>query len=177
MGVGWEMLINFIHSTGIIDQEQRDGWLKLGWDVLVAIGAQQDEEVNREEDPVQMYLDGLEQLILQGRVFLRHRDHPDDVEFDRPTLAHRANNAEMLGWYDDMYYYLMDDPTYNTIVSFYRQGNRTFPDSARGIKVKLLECGLLHADPSSTFKHRMRIGDMSPNVLRILRRPPHTPRM
>lgn len=167
--IGFEMGIFYAHAQGILSNQERDDWLALGWDILLAVGQHQDTEINREEDPVRMYFEALEHMLLQGNVFLRHRRACDDPAMDKPQIGSRTTNAAFVGWYDDVYWYLLDKPAYNAITAFYRAGGNVFPDSSRGIKVKFLEQGILHPDPSDTYRHRINLGEDSPWVLRVLR--------
>jgi len=159
MYLGWEMVITYMHSQGVIDDTQRDEWLKYGWQILIEVGAQQDIDINREEDPVKLYFESLNNMLMQGTIYLRHREAYDNAVLDKPSVGTRQNNAAFIGWYDDNYWYLLDKPTYNAVIGFYRNGGMVFPDSARGIKVKLLERGMLHPDTSETYRHKMKVGD------------------
>lgn len=167
--IGWEMGIRYAHAHGIIDDDMLDEWLDFGWGVLVQLTQQQDAEINREEDPIRMYFEAIDHMLLQGTVYLRHQQDHANALLDRPTVDKRQPNAAFIGWYDDAYLYLLDQPTYNAVASFHRAGGRVFPDSARGIKVKLLEQGRLHPNQSDKYRYRLSIGNDQPWTLRVLR--------
>ncbi len=173
LAIGWEMGIQHAYEVGALDADERAGWIELGWNTLVALGEQQDSSVNAEEDPVKLYMLGITQMISQGNVFLRHAEYPDDGSMDNPEISKRTSNPAFLGWYDDKYWYLMDQPAYNAVFQFYRGGGRVFPDSKRGIKTKLMEKDLLHPHASRGLRYRLAIGDTLHDVLRIVR--PDTP--
>lgn len=167
--MGWEMGMTYLHSQGIIDAEQLAGRLQYGWDILIQVGALQDADINREEDPLKLYFEALENMIMQGTAYLRHRDDPNNVELDKPRPAHRQPTAAFLGWYDSDYWYLLDKPTYSAVMTFYQRGGMVFPDSARGVKVKLLERGMLHPSESDHYRYKIKVGDEYVWVHRITR--------
>jgi len=167
--IGFEMGILYAHAHGILSNQERDDWLAAGWDILLAVGEHQDREINKEEDPIRMYFEALEHMLLQGSIFLKHRRDYNDPALDKPPLGSRQTNTAFVGWYDDTYWYLLDKPVYNAVTAFYRSGGNVFPDSSRGIKVKFLEQGMLHPDPSDKYRHRINLGEDQPWVLRILR--------
>lgn len=167
--IGWEMAITYLHSQDVVDDTQRDEWLQYGWEILVEVGAAQDADINREEDPIRLYFEALDNMLMQGTVYMRHRYQHDDASQDRPTLATRQTNAAFIGWYDDHYWYLLDKPAYNAVMQFFHNGSMVFPDSARGIKIKLLERGMLHPDISESYRHKVKIENDFVWVHRITR--------
>jgi len=175
MYIGWEMGMTYLHDMGIIDDDQYSGWLQYGWDILLKVGDLQDSDINREEDPIRLYFEAIDNILMQGVGYLRHRDAPDNPATDKPTIANRQTNASFLGWYDDNYWYMLDKPAYNAVMDFYRHGGMSFPDSARGVKIKLMERGMLHPDPSEAYRHRIKIGNDLVWVHRITREPEKKP--
>jgi DNA primase catalytic core len=169
MYLGWEMFIKYARDLHAVSDEDAEALMALGWDTLLSIGEHQDEEINREEDPLRMYYDALEQMLTQGTVYLRNVNSPDNPQTDKPTKARQAPNGEFLGWYDEQYWYLIDQAAYNAVKGFYRAGGTVFPDSARGVKVKLRESGHLHPTGSEPYRYRLTVGDQTPWVLRIAR--------
>jgi len=167
--IGWEMGLRYAHAHGVLDDDDLAEWLRWGWDNLILLSQQQDAEINREEDPLRLYFEALDHMLLQGTVYMRHRYDANNAQMDKPQPMNRQPSAAFIGWYDEQYWYLLDQPAHNAVIQFHRAGGRVFPDSARGIKVKLLEQGLLHPDPSDKYRHRINLGDDMPRVLRILR--------
>jgi hypothetical protein len=168
MNIGWEMFIRYLQEIQVIGCDEAETRLAYGWDVLLSIGEHQDAEINKEEDPIRMYFEALEQMLLQGTVYLKHASL-ETAAADWPKPENRTDHADFLGWYDDNYYYLIEKGVYNSIIKFYRAGGTVFPDSSRGIKVKFLERGILHPTPSDKYRYRLQVGDQRPWVLRILR--------
>jgi hypothetical protein len=88
---------------------------------------------------------------------------------DKPAPAHRQPAAQFLGWYDANYWYLLEKPMFNAVMEFYRHGGSVFPDSARGVKIKLLERGMLHPSDSDRYRYKVKIGPEYIWVHRITR--------
>jgi hypothetical protein len=165
LAVGWEMGLRHAHEIGALNRAEYEGWLSMGWDTLIALGEQQDSDINAEEDPVKMYVTAIQQMMSQGTIYLRHKDTGEE----KPSIDKHINNPEFLGWYDDRYWYLMDQPTFNAVFQFYRSGGRSFPDSRRGIKTKLSEQNILFPHAGRGNLYRLRLEDGLEDVLRILR--------
>jgi DNA primase len=164
--LGWEMFLNYAQHVGALEVDY-DDLRELGWSVLVALGDAQ-QVTAQEEKPVDMYISALSELIAQGSVYLRHREYPEIEEKTLPTGQHKAVGAEFLGWHDDQYLYLIPGVTFKTINLFYRGRGVVFPDTERGVKVKMKEEGLLFPTERSqkTFLYQMPL-DGRPWVLRI----------
>ena len=95
--------MQYAQHRGVLTDIEFDTLRELGWGVLIALGdAQQD--VAQEEKPVEMYLTALRQLLYQGAIYLRNREHPDMVDKEYPRLSTRAANAEFVGWYATLFH-------------------------------------------------------------------------
>ncbi|MDY6877343.1 MAG: CHC2 zinc finger domain-containing protein [Chloroflexota bacterium] len=159
MYLGMELGLEYAEVTGAIDGDTRVAMGETGWGVLLGIGEQQHQVV-AEEKPVEMYISALEQMFAQGTVFLRHRERPKQ----------RAGTAELLGWYDEQYWYLLPKAAYNAVWQFYRCSGVVFPDSERGVRVKLLEQGVLRPQGGDgRHTYRLRVEEGMPRVLRLVR--------
>jgi hypothetical protein len=148
-----------------IDEDTLEAMLETGWHILLNIGEQQHQVVS-EEKPVELYLGALEQMFAQGTIYLRHKDRPDMVEEIWPK--HRTGTAEMLGWYDEYFWYLLPKAAYSAVWQFHRCSGIIFADSERGVRVKLLEEKILQPQ-GDRFTYRLRLGDDLVRVLRISR--------
>lgn len=174
MFVGWELGLQYAQHIGAVDAETYEGLRTLGWDVLMMVGEAQ-VAVAQEEKPVDMYITAIEQMLATGQVYLRHRQYPELVEKAFPL--ERTNNAEMIGWYGNdvgdstyegsRYWYLIPGQAFKAVVQFYRESGIVFPDTARGIKVKLREQNRLMPSQGRGFDYQLRPG--WPRVLRIVK--------
>lgn len=173
--VGWELGLLYAKHVGAVDEAHYEDLRQLGWDVLVSLGEAQ-MTVAQEEKPVELYLSAIEQLLATGAVYLKHRHMPDMAERYYPV--DRMPNAEMIGWYgndetdssgyrDSRYWYLIPNAAFKAVVTFWRGSGVVFPDTARGIKVKLLEQKLLL--PAQGRGYDYQIKPDWPRVLRVIR--------
>jgi DNA primase len=138
MLVGLKLGLEYAQHVGAISADDCAAMIETGWRILLSVGEMQHEIVV-EEQPVEMYMSALEQLFAQGVAYLQR--HDSDV---RETLPEQtAINAEMLGWFDDYFWYLIPRATYNAVREFYRAGGTVFPDTDRGIRSKLAERQML----------------------------------
>jgi DNA primase catalytic core len=166
MFIGLEMGLTFARSVDALDQETVDALKEIGWATLVEIGDHQAQDVDS-EDPVAMYMVALEEMMAQGSIYLRGKEHQGD-EFIMPaSLRNRAlGAAQMLGWYDKQFWYLMPGATFNAVADFYKRGMTVFPDTERGLRKKLIERGMsLPSDGRMVYQ--LRLGDEFQWVLRI----------
>lgn len=165
--LGWEMGLQYAQHIGALTPARYEELRAQGWHTLLAVGERQVIEA-AEEKPVDMFLRALDEMLAQGAIWLRHADFPEVAERALPVAERRATNAEFLGWYDDLYWYLLPGPTFKAVVTYYRGQGVVFPDSARGIKTKLKEQKLLHPDGSQAYLYQMGIEGRS-RVYRISR--------
>ena len=163
-----ETALAYAQEVGVVSPYDAKAIKKFGWSILVGIGEQQHQVVS-EEKPVEMYLDAIEQMLATGHVFMKHKDQPDNAERFMPES--RAAQSEMIGWYDWQFWYLLPKVAYKRVWEFYRSSGVMFPDSERGVRVKLLEDKLL-LPQGDRFSYRLRYGlenDQRARVLRIAR--------
>lgn len=163
MFLGFEMGLTYAQEVGALSEAGAQALREDGWRELLGIGEEQHRVVAG-ENPVELYLDALEQMLAMGVIYLRHKDFPDVGEKIRPKQ--KTLSAEFLGWYDDNFWYLLPKAAYNSVVQFYRAGGTVFPDSVHGVKTKLDEQGLLLRQ-GGRFTYRLRTGNEQPRVLRI----------
>lgn len=164
MFLGFEMGLEFAAEVGALNAAEIDTLRNTGWQTLMHIG-QQQHRVVEEEKPVDMYMRALEQMMASGVVYLRSLALPDAM-----TLPGKFSPmAEHVGWYDEQYYYLLPEVAYGAVWQFYKTSGVVFPDTERGVRVKLREQGLLHGqDGRATWRLRLLDGSQ-PRVLRVSR--------
>ena len=168
MYIGLETGLRYACEVGAVSEDDAEAIKEFGWSILVGIGEQQHQVVS-EEKPVEMYLDAIEQMLATGHVFMKHKDYPDNA--DRFMPESRAAQSELIGWYDWQFWYLLPKVAYKRVWEFYRSSGVMFPDSERGVRVKLLEDKLL-LPQGDRFSYRLRYGlenDQRARVLRIAR--------
>ena len=175
--LGWELGLQYARQVGAIDAEKYEALHGLGWHILIGLGEAQ-RVAAEEEKPVEMYLGAIEEMLAQGSAYLKHRWYPELPDREYPSPANRMAGAELIGWYGNdeqdgstyaasRYWYLIPGVTYKDVVEFYRSSGVVFPDTARGIKVKLKEQKLLFPSADRPFDYRMTA--MLPRVLRVVK--------
>ena len=163
MFVGFEMGLIYAQEVGALSETGAEALREDGWRELLGIGEEQHRVVAG-ENPVELYLDALEQMMAVGVIYLRHKNFPGEGEKIRPKQKTLA--AEFLGWYDDNFWYLLQKVTYNAVVQFYRAGGTVFPDTVQGVRTKLDEQGLLLRQ-GERYTYLLRVGSERYRVLRI----------
>lgn len=164
--LGWEVFLQYSQHLGVV--EQPEALREFGWSVLLALGDAQQGAV-QDEDPVTMYIRALQQLLAQGAIYTRSREHPDFVDHNNPPPAKCAVGAEFVGWYDQDYLYLLPGVAFRIVNQFYRGSGVVFPDTEHGLKTKLREQSLLFPtenDRRGGYLYQLPL-DNRPWVLRI----------
>ncbi len=167
MFIGFEMGMEYAVHVGATTAEAADEMLTTAWETLLAIGAKQHEAVI-EENPVDMYVGAIQQMLATGACYLRSRTMPDSQALVLPASAGAGplQADKMIGWYDDKFYYLLPKAAYNAVFGFYRDGGIVFPDTERGVRAKLKERGL-SITSQGRLAYQVSIGGALMNVLCI----------
>ena len=165
--LGLEMGLRYAREVGAVDESMATALKETGWALLIGIGEQQ-HQATKEEKPVELYLNALQQMFAQGVIFLRDKRIHDEGGAELVWPEGRVVTAEMLGWYDETFCYLLPDVAYKSVQRFYQASGRVFPDSERGVRVKLDEQEklLCQADRKTYI---LRIGESRHRVLRMYR--------
>jgi hypothetical protein len=135
LSTGLEMGLRFAAYLGQIDGERYQELLNLGRGSF-AEGIQAMIARVQEEKPEEMFLRTLRELLAQGKVYLRHRE-------EGPILGEGVERAELLGWYDDQFLYLLPQVTYNRVARHFRDQGDSFPVRESTLRKMLKEAGVL----------------------------------
>ena len=100
--------------------------------------------------------------MAQGRVWLEKRDGEGKVGGD-------AVGAELLGWYDDDYVYILAGAAYNRVARFLRDEGRHFPVKKRTLRKHLADEGYLMRGQDGRYTDVVLIDNKTQRVLRIHR--------
>ena len=161
-----ETALVYALKLGVVFEDDVEAIKEFALSILVGIGEQQHQVVS-EDKAVEMYLDAIEQMLVTGHVFMKHKDHPENA--DRIMPKARTSQPEMIGWYDWQFWYLLPRVAYRLVWEFYRSSGVMFPESERGVRVKLLEDGVL-LPQGGRFTYRLWLNSQeAPRVLRISR--------
>ncbi len=167
--IGLEMGLRFAQTQGVIDGEQYNDLMCRGRAALLESGRQMTERV-QEEKPEVLFVRTINDLLVQGKVYLRPIDgYKSDKMLGGPMVT-----AELLGWYDDNWYYLMPDVAYAKASAACRERGTTFPVSAIALRKMLAEAKMLRMDQGQEQEQRrtiiVRAGGTSHRVLAVERK-------
>ena len=77
-------------------------------------------------------------------------------------------DGDLLGWYDDGYYYLLPGASYHRVAQFARDEGRYMGTKEPALRKALVEEGILIA-PEGRYTDRIRVGEQRLRVLRLSR--------
>ncbi len=166
--MGLEMGLRFARSQGAIGSEQYSDLMMRGRAALLESGRQMSERV-QEEKPEVLFVRTINDLLVQGKVYLLP---VDGYKSDKP-LGGLVLTAELLGWYDDNWYYLMPDVAYAKATAACRDRGGTFPVSAMAVRKMLAEAGMLRMDQGQEQQRRtivVRANGVTHRVLAVARK-------
>jgi hypothetical protein len=135
LSVGLEMGLRFATYLGVVDGEGYQAYLNLGRQTF-AHSTQVMRNRLQEEKPEALFLGTLRELIAQGKVFLRQRQNVALVEESH-------ERADLLGWQDDGFVYLMPQVSYNRVARHFREQGDSFPVRETTLYKMLKESGVL----------------------------------
>lgn len=133
--LGLDLGLAYAVEVGALTQAGAQAWRKLGWEALKAGAEIQARRVERDR-PTVRFLEVLAELLAQGRVRLEARDGAGGIGGD-------ATDAELLGWYDEEFVYLLPGAAYNRVARFLRDEGGHFPVKERTLRKHLDEEGYL----------------------------------
>jgi len=158
--LGLDLGLAYAVEVGALTETEAGSWRERGWSAL-CIGAEAQARRVERERPTVRFLEVLAELLAQGRVRLEARDGEGIIGGD-------AVGAELLGWYDDDYLYLLPGVSYNRVARFLRDEGAHFPVKERTLRKHLVEEGYL-AREGDRYTDVLRVGEKTYRVLRLYR--------
>ena len=151
--VGWDMLLEHATNVGAITEAKRDELLSIGSDTLVDLGRKQEERILAER-PSRRFINILKDLFAQKRAYLRDKSsnlEPDDYEIwgwerkhtSEGDVAVLAPGAELLGWIDEDYLYLLSEVSYRVVARFAREQGEPLTLTKKTLHMHLRREGVL----------------------------------
>ncbi|KYN75803.1 hypothetical protein A0J52_17680 [Clostridium sporogenes] len=125
-------------ELGVIDDNQLNQRLNLATNIFMKIAINQEIDM-KTEDPLFMYLKALNELIISNKIFLCKKGNSN-------------NTIKKFGWYDDEYYYLLPEITYNEVCNFWKKRNKNFPLTLKKLHNLLYANGIIDIDEGSNRK-------------------------
>lgn len=115
--IGLDYGLRYAIELGVLSEGEAATKRDAGWDALLGLGRQQARIIEGER-PSRRFLSVLAAMVSQGRALLLRRDsHAEDY----------FGNANVLGWQDAEFIYLIPDAAYQAAVRFCRDAGECFP--------------------------------------------------
>ena len=160
--LGYCQAISYGVEIGLLDEMDKRSYLARGWAALLA-GAQEQGARVQEQKPTVRFLEALVSLLHQQRVRLEEKSG-GGIQWIGGALE-----AELLGWYDTDYLYLIPGAGYNRVARFLRdQGERLGIDQ-RTLRKYLSEESVLESR-EGRYNFNARINGAIQRVIKLDRR-------
>lgn len=130
--IGLTIMLRWIVSLGLLDDDAAAGKLEEWWPIIVANSKKQGRE-SKEESPAAMYMQALSAMLASGTAQI------DDLTggVDRKTPKER------IGYCDANIYYLIPSEAFRRVTAFYRDQNRVFPVMQATVQRMLMSEGIV----------------------------------
>jgi hypothetical protein len=133
--LGLDLMLAYTTEVGALTDTEAQELRDRGWEALRADAKIQAGRIERER-PTVCFFAVLRDLLAQGKVWLEAREEIGQV-------GGGESGAELLGWYDDDYVYLLPVASYNRVVRFLRDEGGHFPVKDSTLRKHLHEEGFL----------------------------------
>jgi len=152
--IGWNLMLEHAEAVGAIGKQKRDRLIKEGFDVLISLGEVQQSRIAGERIG-ERSIDILKNLMAQKRGYLRDKasgEAPEDYEslgWERRETTegtykpHLLPGAELLGWIDEDFVYLLSEASYKAVARFARDQGAPITISKKGLHMNLKDEGIL----------------------------------
>lgn len=102
--------LNWAQDKGVLSDSRAKEMAKEGWETFLEI-ARAQARMQVDEDPTNKFKNLLNTLIAQGKVKIKNKEQTDDQWVD--VLG--STEGEMIGFYDETFFWLMPDAVWNVI--------------------------------------------------------------
>ncbi|KMP45837.1 hypothetical protein TU55_08930 [Bacillus cereus] len=124
-------------AIGKLEIEEVEERLEIAETIFIKLIQKQHTEM-KTENPLSMYLNTIEELITSNQMTL--------------NKLRQESGSQKYGWYDEHYYYLIPEITYNKVLMFWERRNKVFPLTTKKLHDRLYEMGIIEIDESSKRK-------------------------
>ncbi len=155
-----DLALTYAAEIGALTNREAEEWRERGWDALWSVAENQTGRIDRER-PTLIFLEVLSTLITQGKARLYHKD--SDREFVPDP------GAEIVGWYDDSFIYLIPEAAYHAVTRFLREEGKQFPVNEDALRKYLAEEGYLQKYTEGHYTWQIRRGERRYRVLQFSR--------
>lgn len=128
------------------------------WQIFNNLASEQSRRL-QSEDPIVKFDETLNALLFQKKICLQNKLNPTDIIGG----GLNDNRAELVGYYDDLYYYFLPSPLWKAIQQYNSASGEFFPISRTTLFRNLVKRGL------AKERHSVRIGDSVHKLTRLVR--------
>lgn len=136
--IGFSMALGYFEEVGACDESTSKDLLSKAYEILMQIISHQGELIV-EEQPTFIFQRTLKELLALGKVQLI----PIQKAFHHNEMW---TNGEIIGWFDDQYYYLLPEATLSAIIRFLNTRGERFPVNSRMLFKHLDEAGWIRTE-------------------------------
>lgn len=154
-----DLLLSWLIEKDIYSETEAKEMSRDGWDTFCQLAEKQSKRIER-EDPVKRFVEILQTLITQGRVKLYDKESPGGFS--------GGMDADLIGFFDEIYLYLLPSATWHIIQRFCISEGSHFPFSRQTFYRLLTGRGLIETDRDHSTKTEW-INGKSQKVLKIIR--------
>ena len=158
----FNILLKWAHEKGAIDDKERKLLSQYGWVVFCKVAKKHGERI-QQDDPVILFFDVLRSLLVQGKVRVDHKDMGYESFFG-------GQSGELIGWYDDEFYYLMPVVAWHTLNTFLRLEGGYFPFSKTTLYNTLGKRGYIQGGSDGRHAIPVRIKGELRKVLKVYKK-------
>ena len=133
------------------------------WQIFNHLTSEQSRRL-QSEDPIAKFEEILNALLFQKKIRLQNKLNPNDIIGGNLF----ENRAELVGYFDDSYYYFLPAPLWKAIQQYISASGEFFPTSRTTLFRNLVKRGL------AKERHSVRIGDCVHKLTRLVRSGIHT---
>jgi hypothetical protein len=115
-----DTVISWIVDKDVLSENEAFALSKEGWDIFTELSNKQVERLEN-EDPIKRFIEILQTLITQGKVRIEDKDLPD------PDRFMGSPQGELIGYYDDLYLYLLPPALWHSLQRYCIAEGSYFP--------------------------------------------------
>jgi hypothetical protein len=137
-----ETAISWMVDKGVINENEATSLSKEGWDIFIELANKQSKRLER-EDPIRKFKEILQTMITQGKVRIEHKDYDS-------TKIIGGEMGEFIGYYDDLYTYLLPPALWHSLQKYCIAEGSHFPFSKNTFYGMLKNRGLIETSGDKT---------------------------
>ena len=140
--IGFSMMLQYMQSINACNAEVAEELMADAQRIFAYLIGDQNALIVQER-PADIFIEVLQELFVTGKV------HVDKISSRVGDNPYSISYGEHIGWYDDDYFYLLPELTYNTVNRFLAERKQTISVSPRVLWKHLDEANLLYTERGS----------------------------